>query len=299
MKKWMKASVGSFAIIGMLAAGSTISAAPKAALEVFIDGQLQQDVLTVNGRTMAQLIDFNDPANFQYTYEQSTKTVVVNNTAKKVTVRLKAGDTTAQVNGKSVKLDAPVTIKNGRTYLPLRFLSETLGGTVAYNTDTKHVIVRTPSGEERFKILMSGDLVAARAIAISSGRIYENKEISPYGEGFRMSYTFPKGEALRYETLYRGLTSYIVISSEGLPFVKYEKDNLGHNGEAGIKPASFSEAVYFEEDILAEYIQYGTIDNKGVQTQIGEITYPDSKKYFETDVTIFPIDGEVRTDAKK
>lgn len=162
----MQTTVASFSIVGMLASGSAISAAPQKQTLVYIDGALQENVLTVIQRTMVQLKSFQDPTKLMYSYEQATKTIIIINKEMKLTVRLKGGVKTALVNGKSVKLDAPATIKDGRTYLPLRFLSETLGGTVKYNTTDKTVIVRTPSGNERFNILMSGDLVKAREIAI-------------------------------------------------------------------------------------------------------------------------------------
>jgi hypothetical protein len=125
---------------------------------------------------------------------------------------IKSGATTAAVNGTSVKLDAPVTIKDGRTYIPLRFISETLGGVLKYNNTDKSVIVRTPSGQERFEILMSGDLAKAREMAIHYPRTYANKVIEATGEGYTFSYTFPKGEALRFEIKYKGLINYSLQS---------------------------------------------------------------------------------------
>ncbi|MCR8842599.1 copper amine oxidase N-terminal domain-containing protein [Paenibacillus sp. SC116] len=78
---------------------------------------------------MVQIKSFKDPVKLMYSYEQATKTIIIINKEKKLTVRLNGGAKTAQVNAKSV----PVTIKDGRTYLPLRFLSEPLGGTVEFS----------------------------------------------------------------------------------------------------------------------------------------------------------------------
>lgn len=140
MKKWIQATAASLSIIGILASGAMVSAAPKKPTLVYIDGALQENVLTVNQRTMVQLKAFNDPANLTYSYEQATKTIVIVHKEKKTTVRLKSGASTAEVNGESVKLDAPVTIKSGRTYLPLRFISDTLGGVLKYNKTDKSVM---------------------------------------------------------------------------------------------------------------------------------------------------------------
>jgi len=51
------------------------------------------------------------------------------------------GKTTSFVNGKEIKLDAPPFIKNGRTYVPLRFISESIGGTVIWDGNEKKVMI--------------------------------------------------------------------------------------------------------------------------------------------------------------
>ncbi|WP_053374498.1 copper amine oxidase N-terminal domain-containing protein [Paenibacillus sp. FJAT-27812] len=297
MKKWIQATAASLSIMGMLAAGAAVSAAPQKPTQVYIDGELQKDVLTVKQRTMVQLKAFNDPANLTYSYEQATKTIVIVNKTNKTTVRLKSGATTAEVNGKSVKLDAPVTIKDGRTYLPLRFISETLGGVLKYSTTDKSVIVRTPSGEERFNILMHGDLAKAREIAIHYPKTYAGKEIQASGEGYTFAYTFPKGEALRFEYQYKGLINYTEINQDGIAVVKWQNDSYGSNGEVGTRHEAFGESVYFTKHLMLDKNVYGTIDSQGKSTELGFTEYSSNKDL--ADVMIMPIDGEVRTDQQK
>ncbi|WP_029192659.1 copper amine oxidase N-terminal domain-containing protein [Paenibacillus harenae] len=294
MKKWMQAAVAFFSIVGMLVSGSSISAASQKPIVVYIDGTLQENVLTVNGRTMVQLIAFKDPVNLVYSYEQATKTIKIINKEMKMTVRLNVGSTTALVNGISVKLDAPVTIKEGRTYLPLRFLSETLGGSVKYNSTEKTVIVRTPSGQERFITLMSGNLEDARTIAIHTPTTLVDKEIVSNGEGFHTIYTFPKGEALRYQVQYRGLIKYIEVNSDGIAVVKWQKDTIGANGETGKQPEDFNESVYFSNNFMAEILNYGTIDIKGGYNEVGIVYYNIHKDF--KGIELMPIEGETRTD---
>ena len=53
-----------------------------------------------------------------------------------VTIEITIGATTAKVNGVEVTLDAPAFIENSRTYMPVRFVAENLGATVAWDGAT-------------------------------------------------------------------------------------------------------------------------------------------------------------------
>ena len=62
----------------------------------------------------------------------STATLTTADTEIKITV----GAASATVNGQAVALDSPAFIENDRTYMPVRFVAETLGGTVAWDGAT-------------------------------------------------------------------------------------------------------------------------------------------------------------------
>ncbi len=64
-------------------------------------------------------------------------------TASKVIV-LKIDSSTVYVNGSAVSIDTPPYIKNGRTMLPARFISETLGCTVTWDQARRTAIIATP-----------------------------------------------------------------------------------------------------------------------------------------------------------
>lgn len=297
MNKYLRKIVPLVAAIGLLTAGSTVGASEAAKTKVYMNGSSLNDFITVNNRIMVQLKAFNDPQYLSYSYEAASKTVVVDNKKQKTNVRLKEGERTATVNGSSVKLDAPVLIRKGRTYVPLRFLSEQLGGTAAYNSSGKYAVVRTPSGEEQYKQLMSGDLSAAREIAAQITRINNGKIIEPYGEGFSTEYTFPRGEALRFMVGYKGLNTYIEVNAEGLAFIKWQKDTLGVNGESGKQPAPFKESVYYWTNFMSDMLVYGTTDSNGTKTEVGSIENHSKNEQYKNK-TFIPIEGEKRTDAR-
>ena len=54
---------------------------------------------------------------------------------------LKIGETTAYVNGEVYELDVPANVIEGRTMVPIRFVSEAIGAVVDWDGETKTVII--------------------------------------------------------------------------------------------------------------------------------------------------------------
>jgi len=61
--------------------------------------------------------------------------------ADKKIVKLVVGSSTALVNGSSLNLEVPATLLNGRTFVPIRFVAESLGAQVSWNGDTREVTI--------------------------------------------------------------------------------------------------------------------------------------------------------------
>jgi hypothetical protein len=61
------------------------------------------------------------------------------------TARLEIGSRMATVNGRSMDLDVPATTIDGRTMVPLRFLSEALGAVVTYSEPDMRVAIAMPA----------------------------------------------------------------------------------------------------------------------------------------------------------
>jgi DNA-binding beta-propeller fold protein YncE len=60
---------------------------------------------------------------------------------EKKEIILYIGKDKAYVNGKEIKLEVAPFIKNGRTYVPLRFISESIGGSVNWDGNEKKVMI--------------------------------------------------------------------------------------------------------------------------------------------------------------
>ena len=74
-------------------------------------------------------------------WNDATKTVTATKDGK--TIKLTINSPTAYIDGKSYTLDAPATIVNSRTLVPLRFISEALNATVTWDDATKTAIITT------------------------------------------------------------------------------------------------------------------------------------------------------------
>ncbi|WP_167577837.1 SpoIID/LytB domain-containing protein [Ammoniphilus sp. YIM 78166] len=91
------------------------------------------------GRTMVPLRGIFEALGSDVVWDQRTKTVTAFKGA--TIVQLQIGSKVAQVNSKKVSLDAPARNKNGRTMVPLRFISEALGAIVEWDAQSRTVFV--------------------------------------------------------------------------------------------------------------------------------------------------------------
>lgn len=134
-------------------------------IKILIDGKqgVYNDVpLIVNGRTLlplrAILVDLgvkNDDRHI--VWNDSEKSVTVFNDVYKgqiiltTKISLKIGSGAAFVNDLRIDLDASPVIYNDRTYIPARFVAQTLGKKVVWDDATRTVIIRDEYEFNRIK----------------------------------------------------------------------------------------------------------------------------------------------------
>jgi hypothetical protein len=100
------------------------------------DGTFSAKVEVVEGANTIKVVAFDATGNM------GDKTLTVTYAVPKVTVvKIQIGSDIMTVNGKAVQIDAPAEIKNGRTFLPLRAISEALGATVDWIAETQGITV--------------------------------------------------------------------------------------------------------------------------------------------------------------
>ncbi|MFC4304587.1 copper amine oxidase N-terminal domain-containing protein [Cohnella boryungensis] len=141
------------------------------------------------------------------------------------TVNLLIGAKTAMANGKTITLGAAAQAVNGRTYVPLRFISEALGEKVEWDKVTKFVWI----GSKEIPELMD---------------ILELKDIKPYEHYF-------KGQEFLMDLCYEGCkpaTKAYVVSYDDLPFkvrgeAYYRLDMANKEGRVLIRATTTDKGV--------------------------------------------------------
>lgn len=112
------------------------------AAQVKVNGkQLAFDVPPVNdsGRILVPFRGIFEELQAQVQWEAATKTVIGSRCGTEV--RLIIGSKTAYVNQRAITLDVPPKVVQGRTMVPTRFVSESLGANVGWDQPSKTVLI--------------------------------------------------------------------------------------------------------------------------------------------------------------
>lgn len=203
-------------LIGLFSIVQVVSATEPSILDgnyhVTINGQLltfndsygYPKLLAETSRVLIPIRIVTENMGYAVGWNQSTQTASITGNGNNVEISI--GDTQAKVNGKQVAIDVqngvPVATKamllqvpgdpNPRTYVPLRFLSETTGAQIGYENinGTHHITINTngtvtpvtpPEPEEPYvpgQIEITGDIIFNPATDVDKyNRINEAKSL--------------------------------------------------------------------------------------------------------------------------
>ena len=88
-----------------------------------------------NGRTMVPLRFISEALGEKVDWKADTKTVIVGDNKASLVI----GEKEINANGKKIAIDSPAVIKDSRTFVPLRAISEILGSKVDWDSSTRTV----------------------------------------------------------------------------------------------------------------------------------------------------------------
>ncbi|MFC4769455.1 stalk domain-containing protein [Effusibacillus consociatus] len=112
-------------------------------VKVYVGGkQPNFDVqpLIENGRTMIPVRAVTEALGAQVDWKNETQTVVIKK--ENVIIELPLGSNSIKLNGQTIAIDVPAQVKDNRTLVPVRFISEFLGHQVGWDPNSNMVIVK-------------------------------------------------------------------------------------------------------------------------------------------------------------
>ncbi|UVI32838.1 copper amine oxidase N-terminal domain-containing protein [Paenibacillus spongiae] len=143
MKKWLICML----IIALSAAVIVPAVLAASQVQVIVDGQLvafpdePPYVDRKSNRTMVPARFVSEKLGAKMKWDGKSNQVTFS--YKDKTIVLTIGQNHAQVNGKAVTFDTPAVIKNNRTMIPLRFISEIFQAQVEWNAKRNQAVVKT------------------------------------------------------------------------------------------------------------------------------------------------------------
>jgi len=174
----MKKIVSMLLVFAMILSFGVVFADDEISVE--IDGVKQSyDVMPViiNGRTLVPMRAIFEAFGAEVFWDETNRSVAASKDS--TAVLLKIDSDVATLNGKEVTLDSPATIINGRTMVPVRFISEALGNKVDWNGDTRTVIITSPKTESKadklYKELNLTNIVLDEKEYFSNARFNNNQ----------------------------------------------------------------------------------------------------------------------------
>ncbi|WP_422660018.1 stalk domain-containing protein [Paenibacillus sp. EC2-1] len=158
---------------------------------ILIDGvrlATSQAPVMIQGRVMLPMRAIFEALDAKVTWNQKAQTV----TAVKdgTTIVLKINSKTATINRQSVNLDVPAKNLRGTTMVPVRFVSESLGEKVGWNSKTKTVSITTSGG-----VSVPDSLNPASYVTL--------RDVANYGDGRDLQVNFSKSSNESRASQYR------------------------------------------------------------------------------------------------
>ncbi len=157
----------------MLSIPATVAASEIA---ILVDGEnleFEYSPLMEKGRMLVPMRDFFTAVDAEVTWDNNTRTAFA--VVDDLQVSIPIGSDLPTVNGVPIAIDVPAIFKANRTYIPLRFAAEALGGDVNYNPATGTANIKTAGAPVT-------DTTESNKININAARLDDLLKIDGMGE---------------------------------------------------------------------------------------------------------------------
>jgi hypothetical protein len=140
-KKFLTLLIIVFSLLATVGVVSPLFAQDKP-IQVYIDDvkiNFTNSPILEHGRTLVEFRPIFDHLGFLISWDDVTKTITGEKEGLKITLKLNSN--IAYINGAFKQLDVTPKVINGRTMIPLRFVSEASGGAVEWDSETQTVYI--------------------------------------------------------------------------------------------------------------------------------------------------------------
>lgn len=245
---------------------------------------LETSPYTKNSRTMVPVRIISERFGAEVSWNGETQEVTIVKDDK--TIILTIGSDKASVNGEITALDAAPEEINGRTMVPIRFVSETLGMKVKYVAPTEHVFI---TDEEPVMTVNGTDIYAETFKALFA---YLGIDM----EGEDIDYIISDITEL-IASVYATGTYYRKNASEGIADISGNFRNLADEYH------EFEEKTFFVSPLI-EVLDNDVFTTEYISSSVNdEILSQANKQYEENYVTakhvLVTFDGRTKAEAKK
>ncbi|MDR7871372.1 MAG: copper amine oxidase N-terminal domain-containing protein [Tissierellaceae bacterium] len=166
------------------------------AINVNVDGNLIEfDVqpTIIEGRTLVPLRAIFEVLGAEV--EWDGKNQIITGKREDTTVKLQIDNSIAQVNNEEITLDVPAKLVSGRTLVPVRFISESLGADVNWDGDTRTVIIndnkvindKPENNNELLDLELNKEYILTNGLSVKITSI--KKEVDIGSIRYKISYT--------------------------------------------------------------------------------------------------------------
>ncbi|WP_202081349.1 copper amine oxidase N-terminal domain-containing protein [Caldalkalibacillus salinus] len=145
----------SIGLVFLLIVSSTLLTFPRltaaSGITVSLNGEpltFDQGVIIKDGRALVPMRKIFEALDATVHYDSETKVVIAER--NDLLIELPIGSKHVKVNDRDIEIDVASQVVNGRTLVPLRFISESLGADVHYDSQARHIFIMTVAIEPSF-----------------------------------------------------------------------------------------------------------------------------------------------------
>lgn len=146
MKRWIVAGLITLLTFGTFSVAASAANHPTSYVSVVMDGKKiwfpdAQAFVNENGRTLVPVRFIAESLGAKVGWESKSQSVPIERGDQSIILTI--DKSVALVNGKEVVFDSKAILSGGRTFVPLRFVSEVLGAKVEWDNPTTTVFIFT------------------------------------------------------------------------------------------------------------------------------------------------------------